>query len=50
MIQALSILNTALLDRLKAIEERVEKLRLAHGCAGDACAVCALLDDIVAAR
>jgi hypothetical protein len=48
MIHTFSILTTLLLDRLKTIEERVEKLRLGHGCAGDACAVCALLDDIVA--
>jgi hypothetical protein len=48
MIQPFSILTTLLLDRLKTIEERVETLRLGHGCAGDACAMCAVLDEIVA--
>jgi hypothetical protein len=50
MIETFSILTSVLLDRLNVIEERVERFRLAHCCAGDACAVCALLDDIVDAR
>jgi hypothetical protein len=49
MIRALTIVTCVLLDRLETIEERVERLRVSHGCAGDACAVCSLLDDIDAA-
>lgn len=41
MIRTLTTLTSVLLDRLETIEARVENLRLAHGCAGDACAVCA---------
>jgi hypothetical protein len=49
MIRALTIVTCVLLDRLEMIEKRVERLRVSHGCAGDACAVCSLLDDIDAA-
>ena len=49
MIRALTIVTCVLLDRLETIEKRVERLRVSHGCAGDACAVCSLLDDIDAA-
>jgi hypothetical protein len=49
MIRALTIVTCVLLDRLETIERRVERLRVSHGCAGDACAVCSLLDDIDAA-
>jgi hypothetical protein len=49
MIREPTRLTSMLVDRLATIEERVEKLRLSHGCAGDACRICAILDDIRAA-
>jgi hypothetical protein len=50
MIRTLTTLTCVLLDRLETIEARAENFRLARGCAGGACAVCAFLDDIVVPR
>jgi hypothetical protein len=49
MIRTLTLITSILSDRLETIEKRVDKLRLSHGCAGDACAVCVVLDDITTA-